>query len=98
MKSKSAGLSFVKRHVIGAAAIVLIATQAHAQLISTNPTYPKFDDTGTSQSFENSTIPRNIVGLTGPVPIVPEPATTGVAIGAALGILAVTRRFWRRRH
>lgn len=79
---------------------VLVASYAlsghvHAQVFRTTPaggsapggSSSKFGDTGITQSYLAVYGPANIINLS-----VPEPATTGMAIGAGLISVALLRR------
>ena len=85
---------FNRTLITALAASCALLGQVHAQVISTTPAggtapgggSPKFGDTGITQSYLAVYGPANIINLS-----VPEPSTTGLAVGAGLISMALVR-------
>lgn len=92
--------NFNKPFFAAVTASIILLGQAHAQVISTTPSGgttpgvgPKFGDTGITQSYLSVYGPANIVNLA-----VPEPTTTGVAVGVGLISMALVRAGLRNKR
>ena len=86
---------FNKAGIVALVTSFALVGHVHAQVVSTAPGggSPKFGDTGITQSYLAVYGPANIVNLS-----VPEPTTTGLAVGVGLISMGLVRRCVRIKN